>query len=105
MVAALTSQQQTAWQAKLKLSFARRQHKTILTGKQHSGPLMVQKPFYPESNGCCHVYLIHPPGGIVGGDLISFSAYLDKDSHALITTPGATKFYRQFGGHFLDPGA
>jgi len=97
MVAALTPQQQIGWEANLKLSFARRQQKTILTGKKHSGPLMVQKPFYPETNGCCHVYLIHPPGGIVGGDLIKLSTYLDENAHALITTPGATKFYRSIG--------
>lgn len=58
---------------------------------------MVQKPFYPEPNGCCHIYLIHPPGGIVGGDSLQLNAHLDQNSHTLITTPAATKFYRSTG--------
>lgn len=85
------------WKARLDLSFKYCHHKTLLTGKKHSGPLMVQKPFYPEANGCCHVYLIHPPGGIVAGDDINLFAQLNKESHALITTPGATKYYRSIG--------
>lgn len=97
MTATLTTHSNSSWEANLNLSFASRDKKTLLTGKQHSGPLMVQKPFYPESNGCCHVYLLHPPGGIVGGDIINLSAKLEDSAHALITMPGATKFYRSIG--------
>lgn len=97
MVAALTTPASTRWEANLTLSFTARNGKTILANKKHCGPLMVQKPFYPEANGCCHVYLIHPPGGIVGGDFVNLSASLGKNAHALITTPGATKFYRSVG--------
>lgn len=97
MSVAMTQSTDKGWEAKLDLSFARRDQKTILTGKKHSGPLLVQKPFYPEANGCCHIYLIHPPGGIVGGDYIHLTAKLEESSHALITTPGATKFYRSIG--------
>ena len=98
MVAAtLLSQNQANWEATLDLSFTQKNNKTILTSKKHSGPLMVQKPFYPESNGCCHIYLIHPPGGIVGGDSLNLNAQLNENSHALITTPAATKFYRSTG--------
>ncbi|MDW3094387.1 MAG: urease accessory protein UreD [Gammaproteobacteria bacterium] len=95
--AALSSQNQASWKATLDLCFAQRNNKTNLTSKKHSGPLIVQKPFYPEANGCCHIYLIHPPGGIVGGDSLNLSAQLDENSHALITTPAATKFYRSTG--------
>ena len=97
MSSALSPQYQASWEASLNLSFVERRGKTLLTSKKHSGPLMVQKPFYPESNGCCHIYLIHPPGGIVGGDNIKLTASLAENSHALITTPGATKFYRSVG--------
>ncbi len=93
----LPSQNQASWKATLDLSFTERNNKTILTSKKHSGPLMVQKPFYPESNGCCHIYLIHPPGGIVGGDSLNLTAQLNENTHALITTPAATKFYRSTG--------
>jgi urease accessory protein len=54
---------------------------------------MVQRPFYPEG-GICHVYLLHPPGGIVGGDSLELQVDAGQGSHALITTPAATKFYR-----------
>jgi urease accessory protein len=53
----------------------------------------MQKPFYPEGE-VCHVYLIHPPGGIVGGDELHLNVNVNKNAHALITTPAATKFYR-----------
>ncbi|MEM1260931.1 MAG: urease accessory protein UreD [Pseudomonadota bacterium] len=60
------------------------------------GPLYVQKPFHPEPP-CTHIYVIHPPGGIVGGDTLSIAATLDTAAHALITTPAATKLYRADG--------
>ena len=85
---------ETSWIAKLDLTYKNRDSKTLLTGKKHFGPLMVQKPFYPELNGTCHTYLIHPPGGIVGGDQLNLTANLGEKTHALITTPAATKFYR-----------
>ena len=82
------------WDAKLDLKFEHKNGNTVLTGKKHSGPLLVQKPFYPEHGECCHVYIIHPPAGIVGGDTLSINASLTPYSHALITTPAATKFYK-----------
>lgn len=97
MDAVVCKNYETSWLAKLDLTYLQRDKKTILAGKKHSGPLIVQKPFYPESNGTCHTYLIHPPGGIVGGDQLRLSATLGRNSHALITTPAATKFYRSNG--------
>jgi urease accessory protein len=40
------------------------------------------------------VYLVHPPGGLVGGDELRVNVQVDPRAHALITTPAATKFYR-----------
>lgn len=84
------------WQASLHLQFAATTNKTLLVNRSHSGPLTVQRPFYPEG-GACHVYLLHPPGGIVGGDNLSISVKAAAHSHALITTPAAGKFYRSSG--------
>lgn len=66
----------------------------MLTRRTHHGPLQVQKPFYPEADGTCHVYLLHPPGGVVGGDALRIELALQPGAQALITTPAATKFYR-----------
>jgi urease accessory protein len=84
------------WQASLNLSFANRFNKTLLVQRKHSGPLTVQRPFYPEGD-VCHVYLLHPPGGIVGGDELNINVDAAESSHALITTPAAGKFYRSDG--------
>jgi len=85
------------WRAELRLRFAARGQRTVLATREHVGPLLVQRPFYPEGD-VCHVYLVHPPGGIVGGDHLRLQAQVDTQAHALITTPAATKFYRAAPG-------
>lgn len=92
----MTTSTATGWQAKLELGFVCQRDKTLLTRRRHSGPLTVQRPFYPEGD-VCHVYLLHPPGGIVGGDQLAISLDVQPNSHALITTPAAGKFYRSQG--------
>ena len=57
----------SGWLAELDLEFVQKRERTILANKKTRGPLTVQRPFYPESD-VCHVYLLHPPGGVVGGD-------------------------------------
>lgn len=84
------------WLARLQLHLAGREDKTVLSRREHLGPLVVQKPFYPEGE-VCHVYLLHPPGGIVGGDELNLSVVVDNNGHALLTTPAAGKFYRSDG--------
>ncbi len=85
------------WQASLELVFTAKKNKTILSRNLHFGPLMVQKPFYPESPKVCHIYLLHPPGGVVHGDQLKINANIEASAHALITTPAAGKFYRSAG--------
>lgn len=82
-----------SWVAKLELHFSKSKTKTFLSKRKHIGPLTIQRPFYPEG-GLCHLYLLHPPGGVVGGDKLSIDINTDSNSNALITTPGATKIYR-----------
>ena len=81
------------WKAKLSLGFSEKNNKTVLSHREHYGPLVVQRPFYPEGN-VCHIYLIHPPGGVVGGDKLNIDVKLEESTHVLITTPSAGKFYR-----------
>ncbi|MFO1352527.1 MAG: urease accessory protein UreD [Gammaproteobacteria bacterium] len=85
------------WQARLELGFTRIGSRTLLSERRHSGPLLVQRPFYPEADGACHVYVLHPPGGVVGGDELELSVDARAGADALLTTPAAAKFYRSVG--------
>ena len=67
---------------------------TRLGQTMHYGPLRVQRPFYPEGKGLIHLYLLHPPGGLVGGDELNIKLHIGPDSHGLLTTPSAGKIYR-----------
>ncbi len=86
----------SGWKAELNLIFRKTPERTVLSSRTQSGPLTVQRPFYPEGD-VCHLYLLHPPGGVVGGDELYIRVVLEDKSSALITTPGATKYYRNTG--------
>jgi len=85
------------WAAQLDLGFRVRGKRTVLHRRCHRGPLLVQRPFYPPGDSACHVCLMHPPGGLVGGDRLRIRAELSEGAHALITGPAATKVYRTAG--------
>jgi urease accessory protein len=87
---------QSPWQAELRLRFAQAGGRTRLCERRHRGPLVIQRPFYPEGD-VCHVYVVHPPGGVVGSDELRIDVQVDAGAHALLTTPAATKFYRSGG--------
>lgn len=91
--ASQSSLNERQWQARLQLAFAMRKSCTRLTRNRHNGPLRVQRPFYPEAGDCCHVYLLHPPGGLVIGDDLIIEANVAPQSAALLTTPSAGRVY------------
>jgi urease accessory protein len=82
------------WRGRLSLEFAVQGARTALSRRAHVGPLYAQRPFYPESDGTCHVYVLHPPGGVVGGDELSVELAVGPGARVLATTPAATKLYR-----------
>lgn len=84
------------WEGALSLDFARSGQRTVIARRRHQGPLLVQRAFH-EPDGGCQVYVIHPPGGVVGGDRLSTHAVLAPGARALLTTPAATKIYRSIG--------
>ena len=83
-----------SWPANVELGLRSEAGRTRLARCSHNGPLYVQRPFYPEGKEHPHLYLLHPPGGIVSGDCLDIEVDVAADSGALVTTPGATRVYR-----------
>lgn len=82
----------SGWHAHLNLDYQRANQRTVLHFS-HDGPLRVLKSLYPEGEGICHSVLVHPPGGLVAGDVLDIQVRVQAQAHALISTPGATRFY------------
>ena len=87
------------WEASLLLEFTKSStsKKTLLSRREHFGPLMIQKALYPEGDEICHAVVLHPPAGIAGGDHLHIEIHTLSDSKAVVTTPGATKWYKSNG--------
>ena len=84
-----------AWHGALALRYRLEVDRTVVHDR-HDGPLRILRSLYPEG-GICHSVLVHPPGGLVGGDGLAIDAELGEGCHAVLTTPGATRFYRSLG--------
>ena len=87
----------SGWKAHLKLDYTCANQRTVAKF-EHVGPLRVLQSLYPEGDAVCHNVLVHPPSGLVGGDVLDMQLHLGDHSHALLTTPGATRFYRSEHG-------
>lgn len=99
------------WHAHLNLDYRLDTARTVLR-HEHNGPLRLFKSLYPEGDAICHNVIIHPPGGLVGGDVLDVTVRVGGGAHGLISTPGATRFYASDGlpttqrvALALEPGA
>ena len=84
------------WHANLDIRYTLENDKT-LARYEHKGPLRILQSLYPEGDAVCHNVLVHPPGGLVGGDTLDITIDVGAGAHGLITTPGATRFYKSLG--------
>ena len=88
------------WNSTLELNYSLRKQlsssKTVAS-HLHTGPLRILQSLYPEGDPICHNVLVHPPGGLVGGDMLDIKIDVASGAHGLLTTPGATRFYRSDG--------
>jgi urease accessory protein len=87
----------SGWLGRLSLELEKTEHGTQLARSQHEGPLRIQRVLKPEGADCPHLYLLHPPGGVVGGDRLETRVSLGAGAHVLLTTPAAQKLYRSQG--------
>ncbi len=85
-----------SWHARLNLHYQRESERTVVRF-EHEGPLRILKSLYPEGPGVCHNVVVHPPSGLVGGDLLDIQVRVDEGAQGLVTTPGAARFYRSEG--------
>lgn len=84
------------WNAHLSLEYRHEAPRTLLRFS-HDGPLRVLQSLYPEGDAICHNVLVHPPGGLVAGDTLAIDVRVAPGAHAMVSTPGATRFYRSEG--------
>jgi len=84
------------WHARLQLDYAREGARSVARFAHH-GPLRILQSLYPEGDAVCHNVLVHPPGGLVGGDTLQVDVSAAAGAHGLVTTPGASRFYRSNG--------
>jgi urease accessory protein len=77
----------------LNVTFDRRGERTVAREIRQQVPLRVIRPFYPEGEGPAHLYLLNATAGILEGDEMEISLRLEKGTHAVVTTPAATRVH------------
>ena len=88
----------TPWQANLALRFARaeRRHDPRRQPPRRAAA-HPEGALSPKAGSICHAIVLHPPAGICGGDQLHIDVEVGAEAQALLTTPGAGKWYRSAG--------
>lgn len=92
------------WLGRLELAFERVPGQTAgdgttrLTRRLHEGPLRLLKTLTSDDGRRAEAVIVHPPGGLVAGDRLQLQVRAGRDTAALLTTPGAQKWYRSTNG-------
>jgi urease accessory protein len=93
------AQPERTWHADIALNYSRRPDGSVALHFDHSGPMRILQTLYPEGPQVAHNVLVHPPGGLCAGDVLSVRVNVGEAAHALVTTPGATRWYRRRDVH------
>jgi urease accessory protein len=81
----------------LKLDYAKRDHRTIISYSYFTTPWKLLPPIYLDDTGAAYTLLVNPSGGLVGGDHLSIDMNVEQGAHVLISAPSANRVYRTEG--------
>lgn len=84
-------------QGRLEMTLEQRGDRTEVAELRQRAPLRMLRPFYPEG-GTAHLYLLNTTAGILEGDQIEISIRLEKGTHAVVTSPAATRVHTMRSG-------
>ena len=76
----------------LEMTLRQQGERTVAREIRHQAPLRMIRPFYPEG-GPAHLYLLNTTAGILEGDEFEIFLRLEKGTHAVVTTPAATRIH------------
>jgi urease accessory protein len=96
MSAALLDAARVGRDGTLRLRFERRNAVSVVAGCRYTLPLQVLAPL-ALADPAAIVSILNPTGGLVGGDRLAIDVHAASGSHAVLTTPSATRVYRAAG--------
>lgn len=94
MEATTTRTSRAGQHGSLRLSFERREARTVLAARYSRSPFGTVRAGYPDGSGIPEVQVTNPSGGTLGGDRLNLEVSLAPRSSATILTQAANKAYR-----------
>src|SRR5689334_7455514 len=78
----------------LALEYVRQGDRTVFGRTACQTPWHLLPPIYLDESVTAYTLLVNPSGGLVGGDRLSIELSVEREAHALISTPSANRVYR-----------